>query len=47
VDIKGRQPTSIEKHRQEQTKQEVEHDRCKTYEQSEGSALFSVGVSEA
>jgi hypothetical protein len=41
-----RPPTSIEKHRQEEAKQEEEHGRCKTNEQSKGSALFSAGVSE-
>jgi hypothetical protein len=46
VDIKGRQPTSAAKYRWEQAKQEVEHGRCKTNEQSKGSAPFSAGVSE-
>jgi hypothetical protein len=44
---RSRPPTSIEKHRQEQAKQEVKHGRCKTNEQSKGSAPFSAGVPEA
>jgi hypothetical protein len=46
-DAKTRPSTNIEKHRQEQSNQEVEHGGGKTNKQSNGSAPFSAGASEA